>query len=108
MSCYALDTKNPERTTCRVGWDSGANSFYAYVARTLKTTKDGNLDPELNGHVIKWVGTEDNEIPTVEALEREVTEYATLPETIKLVLWDDQRLSSAILELEGKSQSAFQ
>src|SRR4051794_25304675 len=91
MSCYTLPATDPNRFTCRVGWDNGVSSFFIYVARPLLTRKDGRIEPECDGHVIRWVGTGDGQIPTLEDLEREIEGYATLPEETRLLLWDDQR-----------------
>lgn len=105
MSCYQLPSKDPDRFTCRVGYDSGTQSFYAYIARPLRLTPYGYLDAEKNGHVIKWVGTETGELPTIESLVAEINGFADLTEEVKTLLISDQR-RAANREMVVKAQVA--
>lgn len=88
MSCYILNSTDPDRYNVRVGWDSGADSFFVYISRPAFTLSGvPNADP---GHVVKSRGIEEGDQLSLEELEREVEGYGYMTDEVRNILRADR------------------
>jgi hypothetical protein len=91
MSCHKLKPHDENECTVRVGYDSGARSFYVYVAHPMLVDKGQKVVDGKNGHVILYEGLTGPPIKTIEELERMVAPFAVLTEEVKGYLCEDRQ-----------------
>jgi len=73
MSRYSLPAQQPGLTVT-VGWDNPLGTFFAQVF-------DPSIEEDADACLL-WIGTAPEAIPTVAALQAQLTGWATIPPTI--------------------------
>jgi hypothetical protein len=79
MSRYSIAAENPALEIL-VGWDNPMATFFAQVFNPALPERD---------ECILWIGTEPEAITTVEGLQTQLCDYATIPEPIREALQED-------------------
>src|SRR5215207_8925825 len=100
MSCHKLKPHDENECTVRVGYDSGAKSFYVYVARPMLVDRGQKVVDGKNGHVILYEGLTGPPIQTVEKLAEVVAPFAELTEEVKGYLREDRQRKETAADSE--------
>ncbi|HEY0173184.1 MAG TPA: hypothetical protein VGB98_19400 [Pyrinomonadaceae bacterium] len=95
MSRHAITPREPEKYLCWVGYDRGADSYFIYVSRHMKTDERQKIIGENDGHCVYHAGTTPGEIDSVETLATMLAPYADLPAKMFQTLRDDRLRESA-------------
>ena len=85
MSRYNIPSQNPALTII-IGWDNPLQTFFAQAF-------DPSVEDEAEADLL-WIGTALQEIPTVAALQAQLTGWATIPPTIVDRLMRDQQAAT--------------
>jgi hypothetical protein len=85
MSRYRITAQNPALTVI-VGWDNPLQTFFAQAF-------EPSVEDEAEADLL-WIGTAFQEIPTVAALQAQLTGWATLPPAIVTRLTGDQQAAT--------------
>jgi hypothetical protein len=85
MSRYRITAQNPALTVI-VGWDNPLQTFFAQAF-------DPSVEDEAEADLL-WIGTALQDIPTVAALQAQLTGWATIPPAIVARLTGDQQAAT--------------
>ena len=85
MSRYHFPTPDP-RFTAVVGWDNPLTTFFAQIFNASIEDNDEAC--------VLWIGTAPGAIPTVAALQAQLTGWATIPPAILDCLTRDQHAAT--------------
>jgi hypothetical protein len=85
MSRYSFPAQDPGLTVI-VGWDNPLTTFFAQAF-------DPSVEDEAEADLL-WIGTAPREIPTVAALQAQLTGWATIPPAIVACLTRDQQAAT--------------
>ena len=85
MSRYNIPSQNPALTII-IGWDNPLQTFFAQAF-------DPSVEDEAEADLL-WIGTAFQEIPTVAALQAQLTGWATIPPAIEERLTCDQQAAT--------------
>ena len=85
MSRYNIPAQNPTLTII-IGWDNPLQTFFAQAC-------DPSVEDEAEADLL-WIGTAIQEIPTVAALQAQLTGWATIPPAIVDCLARDQQAAT--------------
>jgi hypothetical protein len=85
MSRYNIPSQNPALTII-IGWDNPLQTFFAQAF-------DPSVEDEAEVDLL-WIGTTAQEIPTVAALQTQLTGWATIPPAIVDRLTRDQQAAT--------------
>jgi hypothetical protein len=85
MSRYSIPAQNPALTVV-VGWDNPLQTFFAQVF-------DLSIEEDADACLL-WIGTAPQALPTVAALQAQLTGWATIPPAILDCLTRDQQTAT--------------
>ena len=92
MSRYSIRTQDPHFTAV-VGWDNPLVTFFAQVF-------DPSIEEDAEACLL-WIGTAPEAIPTVAALQAQLTGWAAIPPDIADRLVRDQQNATPPTPLQG-------
>ena len=82
MSRYKLKSPQYPQYDIVVGWDAPLRTYFCII-------QDFNIDDEEADPTILWVGTNYDEIMTVEKLCQQIADYVIIPDEIVVELTQD-------------------
>ena len=91
MSRYSISAQQPGLTAI-VGWDNPLTTFFAQVF-------DPSIEEDAEACLL-WIGTAPGAIPTVAALQAQLTGWATIPPAIVDRLVRDQQAATSPIPLQ--------
>ena len=98
MSRYRIPAQNPALTVI-VGWDNPLVTFFAQVF-------DPSIEEDAEADLL-WIGTALQELPTVAALQAQLTGWATIPPEIVHRLTQDQHAATPPTPLQRWAHRLF-
>ena len=84
MSRYILQSPNYPNHEIVVGWDAPLRTYFCIIQDLSIEEDEEEIDP-----TILWVGTNYDEIMTVEELRHQIAAYVTIPSEIVVQLRQD-------------------